>query len=135
MLSMFMDEKHHQLVTYPGVKCLKLFLLFDLTQLSSTDQSVLILAILAIWQSAGHCLAIGYGLPMGWLLASYGLSMAGYGLSMAGYGLTIKWPWAGYGLSMGWLSDGYGLAMGWLWFIHWLAMGWLWAGLKGLAMG
>ena len=147
ILSMFRDEKHHQLVTYPVWEVPKTDFCMIWPQLTSTDQSVLAIGYLAIsWLSAIYWLAIswllagywlaGYQLAIDWISADYQLIIS---YLSTGHWLALGWSWAGYGLAISYLSAGCGLAMGWLWVVYGLAMGyslagyelamrWLWAG-------
>ena len=88
MLSIFMDKKHHQLVTYPVCEMPKTDFLYDLPTI---DQYW---PVSLGYQLSGYWLAIsclsGYWLAISWLLASYQL--------------CISYLWADYGLTMGWLS-------------------------------
>ena len=117
MLHSFMDEKRHQLVTYPVCKVPKNDFYVIWPQVTGTEQSNLAISYLAIgWPLAGNPLSIGwlfagYWLAIGWLSAIYPLSI---GWLLAMYHLAIGWLWAGYQLDISWRLAGYWLALGWL---------------------
>ena len=133
ILSMFMDDKCHQLVRYQCVKCLKL-IWYDVTKINQYWPVSLVISNLAIgWPWAGYWLYIDwllvdYQLAISWLLAGYRLSISylfagywlaiswlltGYGWPSAVYQLSIRWPLVDHGRVMYWPWAGYGLAMGW----------------------